>query len=141
MRKPGNFLDGLVIPGEYSHSGVYVGDNIIIHAIAEGVLRVDLIDFCANCERVIVLRPDSGQVQAIHRVNKWLGEHYDFKFNSSDSSAFYCHELTATAYQELNIKTYPSKLFGMELPGITPKYLCDSFLTNEHFTIICEIKK
>ena len=41
------YLDGKFIPSTrgYSHLGIYVGDNKVIHAVSEGVSEVNLIEF------------------------------------------------------------------------------------------------
>jgi hypothetical protein len=70
------YLDGKIIPGHFSHAGLYlgktthedlalvperardrfvVGDQVMIHAIAEGVLMEDALDF-GRCDRLVVLR-------------------------------------------------------------------------------------
>ncbi|WP_242342008.1 hypothetical protein [Anaeromyxobacter terrae] len=70
------YLDGKLIPGLFSHAGLYlgrtthadralapadardrlaIGEQIVIHAIAEGVLTEDVLDFC-RCDRLVVLR-------------------------------------------------------------------------------------
>ncbi len=70
------YLDGKLIPGYFSHAGLYVGPTTaadlalvrpsargrlvegaqtVVHAIAEGVLMEDVLDFC-RCDRLLVLR-------------------------------------------------------------------------------------
>ncbi len=70
------YLDGKVIPGYFSHAGLYLGETtpadlahvpekardrfvtgkqVMIHAIAEGVLMEDVLDF-GRCDRLAVLR-------------------------------------------------------------------------------------
>jgi hypothetical protein len=70
------YLDGKLIPGLFSHAGIYLGrttdadrcaapaahrerltlgEQTVIHAIAEGVLTEDVLDFC-RCDRLVVLR-------------------------------------------------------------------------------------
>ncbi|HET9555311.1 MAG TPA: hypothetical protein VFP50_20265 [Anaeromyxobacteraceae bacterium] len=70
------YLDGKLIPGYFSHAGLYVGPvteadralaperhrgrvapgaQLVIHAVAEGVGMVDVLDF-ARCDRLLVLR-------------------------------------------------------------------------------------
>jgi hypothetical protein len=70
------YLDGKLIPGLFSHAGLYLGrtteedvagapahhrgrvvagPQTVIHAIAEGVRTEDLLDFC-RCDRLVVLR-------------------------------------------------------------------------------------
>jgi hypothetical protein len=72
-----NYLDGYFIPGYFSHAGLYVGpvvekdkelvhrprgkklfrpgEQMVVHALAEGVLMEDLIQFC-RCDYLAVLR-------------------------------------------------------------------------------------
>lgn len=79
-----NYLDGRIIPGYFSHVGLYLGDvtpadiddlasaakgkrlpggtprvtpgrGMVIHALAEGVLTEDVINFC-RCDYMAVLR-------------------------------------------------------------------------------------
>jgi hypothetical protein len=75
-----NYLDSYFIPGYFSHAGLYVGpveekdkdlvlrlhgkkifcpgEQMVVHALAEGVLMEDLIQFC-RCDYMAVLRfPD-----------------------------------------------------------------------------------
>lgn len=77
LRGYNKYLDGLFIPGYFSHAGIYLGevlpehselvtpdkreeyfrtgDQIVAHAMAEGVFMEDLINFC-RCDRMIILR-------------------------------------------------------------------------------------
>lgn len=72
-----NYLDGFFIPGYFSHAGLFVGpveekdrqlvhrphgkkifragEQMVVHALAEGVLMEDLIQFC-RCDYMAVLR-------------------------------------------------------------------------------------
>jgi len=70
------YLDGKFIPGYFSHAALYLGevteadrahaperhrgrvepgDQMVIHAVAEGVGMLDVLDF-ARCDRLVVLR-------------------------------------------------------------------------------------
>lgn len=144
MRGYSYYLDSLFIPGEFSHSGVYVGkiedQPTVIHAVAEGVKAIDVIDFF-QCDKACILRPKVGTEKAIERAQRWIGTKYDFKFNSKDRTEFYCHEFTAACYADnINVKTYPVTLFGKQLNFISEKYLADSFLSNENFEVIVSYK-
>jgi hypothetical protein len=77
VRKFKNYLDGFFIPGYFSHVGLYLGpvsktdvnlvirergkeqfqsgDQMVIHALAEGVLMEDLLNFCRT-DYLAVLR-------------------------------------------------------------------------------------
>ena len=72
-----NYLDGYFIPGYFSHAGLYLGEvlaaheelivhpkgkalfrtgeQIVVHAMAEGVFMEDLLDFC-RCDYMALLR-------------------------------------------------------------------------------------
>ena len=136
LRKYVRYLDGYFIPGEYSHTGIYIGNGIMIHAIAEGVVACDIIDYL-RCDAFIILRPSSGQEEAVSRVIKWKGKEYDFSFKANDDK-MYCHELAASAYKELNIKMVVGKvIWFLKTP---PSYLSESFLSNANFETILEVK-
>ena len=139
LRSYENYLDSYLIPGKYSHSGVYIGDGKIIHAVAEGVKEIHLIDFC-QADGILVLRHYADAKKQIERCKKWIGKEYDFKFNSTDSSAFYCHELTATSLKDMiDIKAVTPTFMGMKLNFLKSKYLAESFIDNKAFITIIEI--
>ena len=65
------YLDGKFIPNKtgysindstknigknFSHGGIYIGNNTIIHAIAEGVSEINIIDY-VQCDRIAIFRP------------------------------------------------------------------------------------
>lgn len=134
-----NYLGSYLIPGYYSHSGVYVGNKEVIHAVAEGVKKQHIIDFVMS-DGIAIVRPKEGQRKAIKRVKRWLGKSYDFYFNTNNDS-LYCHELTANAYKELAPIEYPVTWMGIVWKFLGKKYLAKSFLENDNFETIIEIKK
>lgn len=147
MLKPGdlllrgyrNYLDGLFIPGEYSHTGIYTGAGTVTHAVAEGVCTVSVYDFL-RCDRVCVLRPDScvDVDRALERLRHWLGRPYDFDFQYGDE-AFYCHELAAAAYRGLaRIRLLVPYLGFIRFCGMQPKFLAESFLDSPDFRVVIE---
>jgi len=127
-----DYLDGRFQPGKYSHTGIYVGDGKMIHAVAEGVSEIDVIDFL-RCDCFCILRPSGGQEQAIERAHKYLGTPYDFNFETWNNK-MYCHELAARCYNELKIaKTIP--VVCKVIKG-KPAYLADSFLESPDFKVV-----
>ena len=60
LRGYDSYLDSLFIKSskKYSHAGVYIGNNEMIHAVAPNVSKEHIIDFC-NCDRIVVLRPST----------------------------------------------------------------------------------
>ena len=131
-----DYLDNKFIPGNYKHSGIYIGHNLVIHAVCQGVQVINLIDFL-RCDGICVLRPKKGSRLAIKKVKQWLGKPFDFDFVSGNDK-FYCHELLANAYQQFNLQKYYPVLFGVEINFVQKKYQFDSFLNNKNFKKIYE---
>ena len=135
LRKFDSYADSKFIPGEYSHGAVYVGDNKIIHAVAEGVSEIDVVSFCM-CDRICVLRPRAGSRNAIAKAKKFAKDKvpYDFAYNHN-SSALYCFELCAECYPKLDIKPKVAKaLFGLLRKKNV--YLAESFTSSPDFKMI-----
>ncbi|MDP3653419.1 MAG: YiiX/YebB-like N1pC/P60 family cysteine hydrolase [Rhodoferax sp.] len=135
MRAYDDYLDGYFIPkGESgcSHSGLYIGDNHVVHSIAEGSMVIDVIDFCRT-DKIIVLRPDRCQAWAIEHARKCADANIPYNFDFSPGPGkYYCHEFTASCYPELHIETVSRRVLGL---FASPKaFLADSFYTNRHFT-------
>lgn len=138
LRRYVHYLDGWFIPGKYSHTGIYIGDGKVIHSVSEGVCYIDIYDFI-KCDGIIILRPKSGQNEAIEKAKKFVEEstQYDFDFKD-DNETLYCHELAALCYKNLKIeKLVPSLFYGL-IKSKTKRYLADSFLTSPDFSIIKE---
>lgn len=138
LRKYIHYLDGYFIPGKYSHSSIYVGDGKIIHAVADGVEFIDVIDFL-RCDSFCILRQDDEKA-ADEAVNiAYAAEiakaEYDFDF-ASGNDAYYCHELVATAYESLGIEKKQVKMFGIF--KLAPRYLAESFLEHDKFHVVME---
>lgn len=137
MRSYINYLDGYFIPvGESgcSHSGLYLGDNQIVHSIAEGSVKDDIIDFC-RADRILIMRPVGYQDWAIEHAKKCADQNieYDFDFEPN-AGRYYCHEFTASCYPNLEIKPLSRLVFGFIPSPVV--FLADSFLTNPNFKLI-----
>jgi len=129
QRKYKRYLDGFFIPGEFSHTGVYIGDGIVIHAVAEGIVEEDIIDFL-RCDdfRILTVTRAYDRKRAVKRCKKWLGTPYDFDF-TSNNEAIYCHELAALAYEELEVPKIKSTM--MKILKTEAAYLSASFDNNK----------
>lgn len=144
-----NYLDGkfinifgiptknTIIGGDWSHGAVYVGKQKIIHAIAEGVSEISVIDY-ARCDRICVFRPKHKKYKnpATKKAKEFLKNNipYDFFF-SNGGSALYCFELCKECYPTLNIPRYNiKKLFGL----ISKKnmVLAKSFIDSDDFELV-----
>lgn len=112
-RKYDCYLDSVFIEGEYTHSGIITHKDKIVHSIAEGVEKIDVLDFVLDTEGFIVLRPKYDQEQNVINATKFaedqLGKPYDFLFEKKESDTFYCHELTAKSLAAGGIVVKPKK--------------------------------
>ena len=106
-----HYLDGIFIPGFYSHAAYYSGKTVkspqtVTHSMAEGVFDEDLFTFL-RCDYVIILRPylDEDEIKIVtERIRGQLGAPYDFDFNFSDMKKFSCTELVYYGFQPFKDK-------------------------------------
>ena len=138
LRGHDNYLSKFIVPGKYSHSGIYLGNDRIIHSTVEdGVHESNLIDFM-RCDRFMALRPRLGQIGIIVAAKKYLGKPYDNELDDDDDE-YYCHEFVATVLNECNFeieKIQASTLFGLVKKDI---YCEESFVNNCHLFKLLEI--
>jgi hypothetical protein len=118
-----NYLDGYIIPGFFSHAGLYVGEvkesdaanlkpdqiddfrageQMVVHSMAEGVFMEDVINFC-RCDYMMILRRNTSLEKEESRKTTFkdvyqialsdLGKAYDFKFDFKDFHSLSCTEL------------------------------------------------
>ena len=111
-----HYADGKFIPDKlkFSHGAIYIGNNKIIHAVAEGVSETDVIEF-TRCDRIAIFRPRKFQKLAIKKAKQFLKDNveYDFMFEEG-ASALYCFELCGECYPTLDIpRMTVKKLFGL----------------------------
>src|SRR5574344_499310 len=121
--------------GDWSHGALYIGNNKVIHAIAEGVSETNVVDF-TRCDRIAIFRASKYQTKAIQCAKKFLKENvpYDFSFENGASS-LYCFELAALSYSKLNIPKFDvNKLFG--LIKKEQVFLAQSFLNSEDLKLV-----
>lgn len=133
-----NYLDGYFIddPNGYSHGGIYIGDDKIVHAVAPHVCEIHVLDFM-QCDRICILRPSKYKKAAIAKAKKFVQDkiEYDYMFQDNTSS-LYCFELCALAYEKLNVQKIDfKKFFGLLRRNA---YLADSFRENADFKIVLE---
>lgn len=135
-----HYLDGWFIPDKhgYSHSGIYVGNNEVVHAVSPAVQKTHLFEFLA-CDRVRILRPKAGAKAAVKKALECLkkGIPYDFSF-SKGASSIYCHELVPVCYPKARIKRMAASIFCGLIKKKTPVYLAQSILDSPDFCKVFE---
>jgi len=113
------YLDSILIPGEFTHSGVILNKDTIIHSVAEGVQNIHPIDFIKDTDGFIILRPDyktkSLLKKAMDRARWHLIKKSEYDFTFNDPKKFYCHEFTVDCLKEGGIYNIPCtiKKFGV----------------------------
>lgn len=163
-----NYLDGLFIPGFFSHAGLFLGDtkNIlqdlpevleskvyrgsqaVIHSMAEGVFMEDLINFC-KCDYLIILRRNKtiepeNEYEPSHQdvcndAIRNVGKPYDFKFNFSSFGNLSCTELVFNAGKDFFPKYKVSLKPRLIMLKSRQVLIPDDFIT-EKFTIVFKSK-
>ncbi len=103
LRRFEGYIDKWFIPGYWNHGGIYVGNNQMVHAISEGVLKEDILNF-TRTDHICILRPrmsSSRRQKAAKLANKIVGFPYDFGFDFKDFNRFSCTEVVSYCYRQL----------------------------------------
>lgn len=142
------YVDGWFIPGRFSHSGIYVGDDTIIHALDDGVQKIDPIDFF-QCDGFAILRPKNQTVvgKACEIAKSYLGYGYDYNFDICEdyknqgevqnrTKTVYCHELTRSCFPDLDIPTVLPSLWNGMIRSSKRQFLAQSFFDSPDFELI-----
>lgn len=150
VRRYRNYLDGYFIPGRFSHSGVYVGMGVIIHAMSGGVQKIDILDFL-RCDGFAILRPvskdgrdlDAITDKAAKIANSYIGNGYDYDFElekpaegKKPTEKVYCHELTMKCYPDLSIPLIKPSLWNGMIRMGREQALAQSFFDSEDFEVV-----
>lgn len=106
IRRFEGYVDKWFIPGWFNHAGIYAGEinnqnHSIIHAISDGVIAEDLIDFMKTDHMIILRAPERYIENAINSAKKAVGKEYDFAFDFSENLRFSCTELIDYCYPKM----------------------------------------
>ena len=113
LRKYDTFIDSYLIPGKWDHVAVYLGRQVVVHAVSTGVEYIDLIDFC-RCDQLLILRPkvNINKIKSlVRRAASLIGKEYDTEFNFGNYKKFVCTELVYYLYGHTSLKIMPYKKF------------------------------
>ena len=126
-----HYLSSFFIKGAFSHVGLYVGNNQIIHIVTEGMQKEDILTFL-RADNAFVVRPTNQSLvgEAIKRAYKQLVKdvEYDYDFDRQDTSQLYCSEFTDFCYNYL-LRGGVSKDSSFIYPD-------DYLIPSSHFEII-----
>ena len=128
-------LEFLTSKSRHTHAFTYEGDGKILHSTTpDGVQRTDLADYLKGRIHVKVVRPDYESAQDVQQSLEYqrgqLGKPYNRAFDTADTSAYYCFQLTAEGLEHTDhpIAVEKTKTAGHnvytakaleELPGAT----------------------
>jgi len=113
LRRFDGYLNTILTPGFWGHAGIYVGRNQVVHAVSEGVILEDILNFCRT-DAVCVLTPLTTWDEvliAVDRARAAADENilYDFDFSSNNEKQ-YCTEMVDIAYSNLFNEDYVEKM-------------------------------
>lgn len=101
LRSYKGYMNAVIMNDQYSHAGLYIDDNTVIHSVREGAVKEDILDFCrADCICVIETIAKGDPIKAIEIANGLLGVPYDYAFDPNDVE-FYCTELVDKCYDHI----------------------------------------
>jgi len=107
LRRYDHYVSGLMIPGYYTHSAIYMGSNNIVHMLGKGVDKQDILTFC-RCDSVTVIHCNDEQISkiAIKKARKIFKKKtkYDFDFDFLDKNKFSCTEFISYVYNNPSLK-------------------------------------
>lgn len=137
IRRFEGYVDKWLIPGWFNHAGIYVGqirDNKhkVIHAISDGVIIEDLIDFMRSDHMVVLRANNELQEEALSRAKMAVGHEYDFAFNFEETLRFSCTELIDYCYPET---IQSKKRFGRKT------IVADDIVKTDSFDIVWDSRK
>lgn len=141
-RKYNYYLDSYLIPNEYSHSGIVINKDEIIHSIAEGVQFIHPIDFVKDTDGFIILRPrykeDADKRKAIDKAIEHLNNKVEYDFLFNDPAKLYCHELSASCLLAGGIVVIPTMMWV----GVFPfSFKMNTFLADNLIAVCDQVYK
>lgn len=105
LKRYDHYLGSLVIPGYWSHIGLYVGNDRIIHMLRKGIVNEDILTFL-RADDIAILRCNDHRVieEAIERGYKLLEKKkpYDYDFETDYGKRYYCTEMVSDCYGKLD---------------------------------------
>ena len=148
VRRYKNYLDGFFIPGRFTHSGIYIGAGKIVHAMSDGVQKIDIIDFL-RCDGFAIIRPSPREDSVGEEIAKkaadiacsYIGCEYDFDFKIEcgevdKKGPVYCHELVRKCYPDLDIPVVKPSLWNGMIRIGRGTYLAQSFFESPDMEVV-----
>jgi hypothetical protein len=111
LRRFDGYLNTLLTPGFWGHAAIYVGDNVVIHAVKEGVIQEDILEF-TRCDSLAILRYTG--TEYVITINSALYLAYNFNIQKYQydydmmcgNGKVYCTEFVDSCYPGLFFDKY-----------------------------------
>jgi hypothetical protein len=122
LRRFNNRVTNIPIPGYFSHVAIVEDRGNVIHAVSDGVIRTDILDY-VRTDSLAIVRPktEAHSTKCVVLAREAIGKPYDYIFDSDDRRAFYCSELAMHCLpdivpkrQQVRDKVPPNKLMELE---------------------------
>jgi hypothetical protein len=101
INRKDHYVSNMFIKGDFSHVGLYVGNNDVIHVMSRGIRKEDILVFL-RADALALVRPlDQSKVESaiIKAYDKFReGAMYDYDFDKDCPEEFYCSEFTDYCY-------------------------------------------
>jgi hypothetical protein len=101
VNRKDHYVSNMFIKGDFSHAGLYVGRNDVIHVMSRGIRKEDILVFL-RADAFALIRPldqsktESAITKAHDKFRK--GVLYDYDFDKDCPEEFYCSEFTDYCY-------------------------------------------
>jgi len=105
LRKWRGYLNAILTGGNYSHAGMYVGNNTVVHAMADGVIEEDILDFCRSDSICVLCIRNGDKRKAVRKIKKLVGAPYDYDFLPGNKK-YYCTEIVSVCYDNIFANDY-----------------------------------
>lgn len=101
LNRHDHYVSSLFIGGSFSHAGLCVAKDTIIHVGINGIAKEDILTF-TRADAFAIIRPkDKKKINtAIERAYRYLeiGIQYDYDFDKYSDDYFYCSEFVDSCY-------------------------------------------
>ena len=138
LRRFEGYIDKWFIPGWWNHAAIYAGDNQVVHAISDGVVKEDILNFMRTDHMIVLRMKDKSPeyyTEVVSKANRIVGKPYDFNFDFDNTTRFSCTELATFCLKlDLNVKRRASALWKKVV-------VADDFLKSDKLAIIWDSTK
>ena len=125
------------LPGYWPHVAMYVGENVVVESMKDGVLERGMSSPFGN-DSMAVIRPqlDAATIEsAIQRARSHVGKPYDFDFDFTRADRLVCTEVVYRSYEGLGgVQFSLTRRAGRET--LSAEDLLNLALANEAFQTV-----